>query len=368
MALAFRVFVIFVFVLMAQSGTQAATLAEVQARGKLLCGVNTGLQGFAAKDASGNWAGFDVDYCKALAAAALNDAAKVEYVPLTAQDRFEKLSSGAVDVLARNTTWTMERETKLKLRFAGVSYMDGQGFMVPKALGVTSVFNMGQAAICFLTGTTTQANVEDFFKEKEMAFTPVTFGTIDELVTAYEASKCDSYSADQSQLYAIRLKLKSPDDHIILPDVISKEPLGPAVRQGDDQWFGISRWVLYALINAEELEVTMKGADVLKGTSKSPAVRRLLGVEGSLGADLGLDAEWALRSDQGDRKLRGNLRAQPRRLISTRNCAGDQRFVERGRLALRAAGTLIVRRNFLVANVFSSCRTSRRRRARGTSA
>lgn len=286
------------FITIAAAGlAQAATLADVKARGKLLCGVNTGLQGFAAKDASGAWSGFDVDFCRALAAAVLGDAGKVDFVPLTAQERFEKLSSGAVDVLARNTTWTMERETRLKLLFPGVSYMDGQGFMVPKALGVTSVFTMSQAAICFLSGTTTELNVQDFFTEKEMAYTPVTFATVDEVLAAYEAGKCDSYSADQSQLYALRLRLKVPDDHIVLPDVISKEPLGPAVRQGDDQWFAIVRWVLFALINAEELQVGMKGVDSLKQTSKSPAVRRLLGVDGiSLGADIGLDADWAARA------------------------------------------------------------------------
>jgi general L-amino acid transport system substrate-binding protein len=205
----------------------ATTLEDAKARGKLLCGVNPGLLGFAAKGDDGTWAGFDVDFCRAVAAAALGDAAKVEYVALTAQDRFEKLKSGAVDVLARNTTWTMERETKFPLRFVGVNYMDGQGFLVSKALGVNSVFTMSQAAICFLEGTTTEANVADFFREREMVFTPVKFGTIDEVVAAYEAGQCDSYTADQSQLYAIRLKLKVPEDHIILPDVISKEPLGP---------------------------------------------------------------------------------------------------------------------------------------------
>lgn len=274
----------------------ASTLETVKTRGKLLCGVNPGLQGFALADASGAWSGFDVDFCRAVAAATLGDANKVEFVPLTAQDRFDKLASGAVDLLARNTTWTMERETKYPLRFAGVSYMDGQGFMVPKSLGVTSVVTMSQAAICFLSGTTTQANVEDYFREKDMTFTPVTFGTIDELIKAYQDGKCDSYTADQSQLYAIRLKLNQPEDHIILADIISKEPLGPAVRQDDEQWFGIVRWVLFALVNAEELDVTAKGVDTLKASSKSGAVRRLLGLEGSFGTDLGLDAGWAARA------------------------------------------------------------------------
>jgi general L-amino acid transport system substrate-binding protein len=282
-------------VLMAGAAS-ASTLDDVKARGKLLCGVNAGLQGFAEKQADGAWAGFDVDYCKALAAAALGDAAKVEFVGLTAQDRFEKLKSGAVDVLARNTTWTMERETKFPFRFAGISYHDGQGFMVAKLSGVTSVFNMSQASICFVSGTTTQANVDDFFREKEMAFTAQTFGTIAEAVAAYQEGKCDAYTADQSQLYAVRLKLAKPEEHIILPEVISKEPLGPAVRTGDEQWFNIARWTLFALVNAEELELRGPGVAEAKEKSKKPNVRRLLGLEGTFGADLGLDAEWAARA------------------------------------------------------------------------
>jgi general L-amino acid transport system substrate-binding protein len=277
----------------------ASTLSDVKARDKLLCGVNAGLLGFALKGDDGKWAGFDVDYCRAVAAAVLGDAEKVEYVPLTVANRFDSLKSGAVDILARNTTWTMERETKMAFRFAGVSYHDGQGFMVNKAIGVNSVFNLSQAAVCFLSGTTTQANVEDFFREKEMTFTPVAFGTIDELVAAFQAkdgNKCDAYSADQSQLYAVRLMLAKPDDYIILPEVISKEPLGPAVRQGDEQWFNIARWTLFALINAEELEVRGPGVEDAKAKSKKPDVRRLLGLEGTFGVDMGLDAEWAARA------------------------------------------------------------------------
>jgi general L-amino acid transport system substrate-binding protein len=274
----------------------ASTLDEVKARGKLLCGVNAGLLGFAEKQADGNWAGFDVDYCRALAAATLGDASKVEYVGLGTQDRFEKLKSGAVDVLARNTTWTMERETKYPFRFAGISYHDGQGFMVAKLSGVTSVFNMSQAAICFVSGTTTQANVDDFFREKEMAYTAQTFANVNEAVAAYQDGKCDAYTADQSQLYAVRLKLAKPEEHIILPEVISKEPLGPAVRVGDEQWFNIARWTLFALINAEELELRGPGVVEAREKSKKPNVRRLLGVEGTFGADLGLDADWAARA------------------------------------------------------------------------
>jgi general L-amino acid transport system substrate-binding protein len=286
-----------IFSLFLMSGLAAAsTLSDVKARGKLLCGVNSGLLGFAQKGDDGKWAGFDVDYCRAIAAAVLSDADKVDYVPLSAKDRFDALKSGAVDVLARNTTWTMERETKMPFRFVGISYHDGQGFMVNKSIGVNSVFNLTQAAICFLSGTTTQANVEDYFREKEMTFTPVTLGTIDALVAAFQANKCDAYSADQSQLYAIRLKLDKPSEFIILPEVISKEPLGPAVRQGDEQWLNIARWTLFALINAEELELRGPGVDDAKVKSKKPDVRRLLGLEGTFGADMGLDADWAARA------------------------------------------------------------------------
>jgi general L-amino acid transport system substrate-binding protein len=275
---------------------QAGTLDDVKARGTLNCGVNTGLLGFAEKTAEGAWAGMDVDYCKALAAATLGDAAKVEFVPLTAQDRFEKLKSGAVDVLARNTTWTMERETKYPFRFAGVLYHDGQGFLVKKLSGVTSVFNMNQAAICFVSGTTTQANVEDFFKEREMAFVAKMYEKPEEAIAAFDKNECDAYTADQSQLYAIRLKLAKPDENIVLPEVISKEPLGPAVRVGDEQWFNIARWTLFALVNAEELEVRSATAADDKAKSKKANVRRLLGAEGTFGVDLGLDADWATRS------------------------------------------------------------------------
>jgi general L-amino acid transport system substrate-binding protein len=274
----------------------AATLDDVKARGKLNCGVNSGLMGFAEKGADGAWAGMDVDYCKALAAATLGDASKVEFVPLTAQDRFEKLKAGAVDVLARNTTWTMERETKFPFRFAGVLYHDGQGFLVKKLSGVTSVFNMSQASICFVSGTTTQANVEDFFKERDMAYVVKVFDKPEAAIAAFEANECDAYTADQSQLYAIVLKLKKPDENIVLPEVISKEPLGPAVRVGDEQWFNIARWTLFALINAEELEVRSATVADDKAKSKKATVRRLLGAEGTFGVDLGLDADWAARA------------------------------------------------------------------------
>jgi general L-amino acid transport system substrate-binding protein len=328
---------VFIISLAALTGlASASTLADVKARGKLQCGVNAGLLGFALKAEDGKWAGFDVDYCRAVAAAVLGDAGKVDYVPLTTKDRFDSLKSGAVDILARNTTWTMERETKFPFRFAGISYHDGQGFIVNKALGVASVFNLSQAAICFLSGTTTQANIEDFFREKEMTFTPVTFGTIDELVAAFqskEGGKCDAYSADQSQLYAVRLKLAKPDDYVILPEVISKEPLGPAVRQGDEQWFNIARWTLIALVNAEELEIRGAGVDDAKTTSKKPDVRRLIGLEGTFGADLGLDVEWAARAI----KAGGNYGE-----IFDRNLGkGSKLGIERGLNALWSQGGIL---------------------------
>ncbi len=294
-----RAFIFVVFALFASQVQAATTLEQVKTRGKLLCGVNPGLMGFALKDADGNWSGFDVDYCKAVAAAVLGDASKVEFVPASASDRFDKLQSGAVDILARNTTWTMERETKIPLRFAGISYHDGQGFLVNKSIGVNSVFKLSQAAICFLSGTTTEANVADFFKSKDMTYTAVTYGSIDELVTAFQSKgdvKCDAYTADQSQLYAVRLKMTKPDDYMILPEVISKEPLGPAVRQGDEQWFNIVRWTLFALINAEEFDLRGAGVDEAKASAKQPDLRRLLGLEGTFGADIGLDAGWAARA------------------------------------------------------------------------
>jgi general L-amino acid transport system substrate-binding protein len=277
-------------------GAHAATLNDVKARGSLNCGVNTGLLGFAQKGDDGTWAGLDVDYCRAVAAAVLGDGNKVTYVPLSAQERFEKLKDGTIDILARNTTWTMDRETGLLLRFPGVLYHDGQGFLVKKLSGVVSVFNMSQASICFVSGTTTQDNVEDFFKEREMAFVAKMYDRVDDAIAAFEKDECDAYTADQSQLYAIRLKLAKPDDSVVLPEVISKEPLGPAVRGGDEQWFNVARWVLFALVNAEELEVRSATVADEKANSKKAGVRRLLGVDGTFGANLGLDADWAARA------------------------------------------------------------------------
>ncbi len=315
------------------AAANAATLDDVKARGRLLCGVNPGLQGFAAQGADGAWAGFDVDYCKAVAAAGLGDGAKVEFVPVNAKERFDKLKSGAVDLLSRNTTWTMERETKIGIRFPGIAYHDGQGFIVKKLLGVTTALNLTGATICFLASTTTQGNVEDFFREKEMSFTPMMFDDIGDMVKAFDESKCDAYTADLSQLYAVRLKLGNPDDSIVLLDVISKEPLGPAVRQGDEQWFNIIRWTLFVLIDAEELEVKAASVDTLKTESTKPNVRRLLGLEGTFGADMGLDADWAARAI----KAAGNYGE-----IFDRNLGkGSPLLIERGVNALWNAGGLL---------------------------
>lgn len=278
------------------AGLQAATLDDVKARGHLTCGVNPSLQGFANKAADGAWSGFDVDFCRAVAAAVLGDAAKVEFVPLNAQERFDGLARGEVDVLARNTTWTMERETGLPLRFTGISYHDGQGFIVQKLLGVTSALNLSGAAICFQTGTTNEANVEDFFREKGMTYSPVRFDKLDDAVKAFDEGKCDTFTTDVSTLYALRLRLAKPENAIVLQDVISKEPLGPVIRQGDEQWFNIVRWTLFALINAEEMGVKAATVDSLKADSKNAAIRRLLGAEGSAGPDMGLDQDWAARA------------------------------------------------------------------------
>jgi general L-amino acid transport system substrate-binding protein len=328
-----RIVLLFAVLFAAVSAAHAATLDDVKARGKLLCGVNPGLLGFATKGEDGAWAGFDVDFCKAVAAAALGDASKVEYVPVNAQERFEKLKSGAIDLLSRNTTWTMERETKMPLRFVGVSYHDGQGFIVKKLLGVNTAVNLAGASMCFLSGTTTQANVEDFFREKKMSFTPQMFDKIDDLVKAFDAGTCDTYTADLSQLYAVRLKLKNPDDSLVLPDAISKEPLGPAIQQGDDQWLNIVQWTLFALIDAEENDVRAGSVDGLKTTSESPAIRRLLGLEGTFGADMGLDADWAARAI----KAVGNYGE-----IFDRNLGkGSKLQIERGMNALWNAGGLL---------------------------
>jgi general L-amino acid transport system substrate-binding protein len=270
----------------------AQTLKAVKDRGSLVCGVSQGLPGFSNPDDKGNWTGLDVDFCRALAAAIFNDPAKVKFTPLSAKDRFEPLKSGQIDILSRNTTWTSSRDAIFN--FVGVMYYDGQGFMVRKALKVNSALELNGASICTQTGTTTELNLADYFRANNMKYEVVAFGTADETVKAYESGRCDAFTTDVSQLYSEKLKLTNPNDHVILPEVISKEPLGPLVRHGDDQWFDIAKWVLFAMLSAEELGISSKNIkEALK--SKQPEIRRLLGVEGTYGVQLGLTRDWVVR-------------------------------------------------------------------------
>jgi general L-amino acid transport system substrate-binding protein len=279
---------------LAASAATAQTLDAVKARGMVNCGSNTGLAGFGQPDAQGKWTGLDVDYCRAIAAAVLNDPNKVKFVPLTAKDRFTALQSGDVDVLVRNTTWTSSRDTSLGLNFTGVNYYDGQGFMVKKALKVNSALELNDAAVCVQQGTTTELNLADYFRANKMRLKTVTFATIDEAVKAYDTGRCDAYTTDASGLYASRPRLAKPDDHVVLPEIISKEPLGPSVRHGDDQWQDIVKWVHYGMLNAEELAITKANVDeMLK--SEHPEIKRLLGTEGAYGEQLGLTKDWLYR-------------------------------------------------------------------------
>jgi general L-amino acid transport system substrate-binding protein len=276
------------------SSASAGTLDQVKQRGYLVCGSNTGLAGFSLPDDHGNWTGLDVDFCRAIAAAIFDDPGRVKFIPLTSKDRFTALQSGEVDVLSRNTTWTLSRETGQGFLFTGVTYYDGQGFLVRKTLNVNSALELSGASICVQQGTTTELNLADFFRANNMKYEPVGFGTIDESVRAYDAGRCDAYTTDVSGLYAEQMKLANPDEHVVLPEIISKEPLGPVVRQGDDQWFNIVKWVNFALLNAEELGVTSKNIDT-KAKSEIPDVRRLLGFEGNFGEGLGLTSDWVYR-------------------------------------------------------------------------
>ena len=276
----------------AATAAGAATLDDVKAKGFVQCGVSQGLPGFSNPDEKGNWAGIDVDFCRAVAAAIFADPAKVKFTPLSAKERFTALQSGEIDVLSRNSTWTMSRDTSLGLNFAGVTYYDGQGFMVRKSLGIASALELSGASVCTQTGTTTELNIADYFRKNKMSYEIVAFEKNDEVIQAYDAGRCDVYSTDASGLFAERLKLTNPGDHMILPEIISKEPLGPVVRQGDDQWFNLVKWTLFAMINAEELEVSSKNVDEMKG-SENPEVKRLLGVEGAFGEGIGLGNDWA---------------------------------------------------------------------------
>ncbi|MEA3466598.1 MAG: amino acid ABC transporter substrate-binding protein [Thermodesulfobacteriota bacterium] len=272
---------------------QASTKDEVQKRGVFQCGVSTGLPGFSIADEKGNWAGLDVDVCKAIAAATLGDATKIKYVPLNAKERFTALQSGEIDALVRGTTWTLTRDSSLGLNFTGVNYYDGQGFMVMKKLGVKSALDLNGAAVCIQSGTTSELNLADYFKENKMEYKAVVFDSHDATAKAFDNGRCDVLTSDQSQLYGLRTHLSKPDDAVVLPEVISKEPLGPVVRQGDDAWFNIVKWTLNAMIEAEELGVTAANVDDMKANSKSPAIRRLLGLEGIAGKGLGLNSDWA---------------------------------------------------------------------------
>jgi general L-amino acid transport system substrate-binding protein len=270
-----------------------STLEAVKAKGYVQCGVNTGLAGFSQPDSRGAWKGLDVDVCRAVAAAVFGDAAKVRYTPLTAQQRFTALQSGEIDILSRNTTWTLSRDTSLGLNFAGVNYYDGQGFMVPKKLGVTSAKQLNGATICVQPGTTTELNLADYFRANKMTFKPVVIEKLEEVTNAYFSGRCDVYTTDVSGLVSTRgSRAPNPADHVILPEVISKEPLGPVVRHGDDRWFDIVKWSLFAMLEAEELGLTSKNIDQ-QASSTNPSIQRFVGASGGLGKMLGLDDRWA---------------------------------------------------------------------------
>jgi general L-amino acid transport system substrate-binding protein len=288
-ALAFATVLVF-----GMQAASAQTLTTIKNRGELICGANGTLAGFGLPDPQGNWTGFDVDFCRAVAAAIFNDPTKVKFVPLTAKDRFTALQSGEIDVLSRNTTWTLSRDTSLGLDFVAVTYYDGQGFMVRKALKVNSALELNGAAVCVQQGTTSELNLADYFRANHMALKTVTFATGDEARKAYESGRCDAYTTDSSGLYGERQKLAVPGDHIVLPEIISKEPLTPAVRHGDSQWTDIVRWTHFAMVDAEELGVTKANVEE-KLKSDDPETRRMLGAEGQYGEALGLTNDWVYR-------------------------------------------------------------------------
>ncbi|MCB1757114.1 MAG: amino acid ABC transporter substrate-binding protein [Gammaproteobacteria bacterium] len=270
---------------------QADRLEDVKKSGEIVCGVNQGLPGFSAVDDEGNWKGIDADYCRALAAAVYGDSSKIKFRPLSSKERFTALQSGEVDVLARNTTWTQSRDTALGLNFIGVNFYDGQGFIVKQSLGVDSVKQLDGAVICAGSGTTTELNVADYFRTENLKYEIVTFEKVEEVIAAYEAGRCDSMTADRTALYANRTKMSKPAENIVLPEVISKEPLGPAVIQGDDGWFNVARWTLFCMINAEELGVSSENVAAMSKT-ENPSIKRLLGQEGKSGENLNLSADW----------------------------------------------------------------------------
>ena len=282
------------FVTVAAQAAEAQTLDAIRDRGKLICGINPDLPGFAARDQEGAWRGFDVDFCRAVAAAIFNDADKVEFKALSNADRLTALKNGDIDLLSRNTTWTMARETALGINFAAVTYYDGQGFLVRSNLKVESALELGGKSICVQTGTTTEANLGDYFRGNKLTYRVNAFPSADEALAAYNEGRCDAFTTDTSALFAERLKLAKPDEHVILPDIISKEPLSPAVRQGDDRWFKVVQWTHFVMLNAEELGVTSKTIEQAMA-SDNPEVRRLVGLDGSAGTDIGLTSDWAAR-------------------------------------------------------------------------
>jgi general L-amino acid transport system substrate-binding protein len=307
-------------------GTSSAqqTLKKVQDRGSLICGVSQGLPGFSNPDDKGNWTGFDVDVCRAVAAAIFNDASKVKFSPLNAKDRFTALQSGEIDLLARNSTWTSSRDAAQGIVFTAVNYYDGQGFMVRKSLKVNSALELNGASMCTQTGTTTELNLADYFRTNNMKYEVIALVTADETVKAYESGRCDAFTTDVSQLYAEKLKLAAPAEHVILPEIISKEPLSPAVRRGDDQWLTLVKWVQFAMLNAEELGVSQKNLDeALK--SPQPEIKRLVGTEGNYGEQLGLTKDWVVRIV----KLVGNYAESYDRNVGTGSKLGISRGLNR---------------------------------------
>jgi general L-amino acid transport system substrate-binding protein len=321
----------------AATSAGAGTLDDVKANGFVQCGVSQGLMGFSQPDDQNNWSGLDVDFCRALAAAVFSDPSKVKFSPLSAKERFTALQSGEIDVLSRNSTWTMSRDTSLGLKFAGVMYYDGQGFMVKKASGVDSALKLDGATVCTNAGTTTELNLADFFKSNKMKYQVVTFEHTDEVRKAYQEGRCDVYTTDQSGLYAERLKLTDPDQHVILPEIISKEPLGPVVRQGDDAWFNLVKWTYFALVDAEELGITKANVDQMK-SSPNPEVQRLLGVQNEdgtaagFGIGMGVGDDWAYQVI----KAEGNYGEMFERNVG----AGSPLKIARGKNALWKDGGL----------------------------
>jgi general L-amino acid transport system substrate-binding protein len=271
------------------------TLDAVKARGELVCGVNTSAPGFSATDSQGRWVGLDVDFCRSVAAAVLGDATKVKFVPLNSQQRFAALQAGEIDVLSRNTTWSLTRDASLGVVFAGINYFDGQGFMVPKKLKIDSARKLGGATVCVQAGTTSEKNVTDFFASHNLKYKTVVFETAEAIQSAFFSGRCQAYTTDFSDLAGARTKSPRPDDYLILPEVISKEPLGPSVRRGDDEFFAIVKWTLYAALEAEEAGLTQANVDAQKAESKDPVVQRLLGLSDDTGKLLGLDKDWVYR-------------------------------------------------------------------------